>query len=320
MGLKTALRLETKYREYLWGGKRLRPGDQTTAEAWVISEEDSILSGAAAGMTLSEAATQYGVDLLGTRPLAQTGKRFPLLIKLLDCAAWLSLQVHPDDAFSRHMEGANKFGKTEAWFFIDSIPGAEILCGLKPGTTAEQMQQAIRQGTLLDYMHRLQVQPGDSIYIPSRMIHALGPGLLVYEVQQTSDITYRVYDWGRPQTEKRPLHIEQSIAVADATLSGSLLPSPAFGENQCNTLINCSFFTLKMLTSSRTTMKMDTRGETFHILTILTGSARIHGEGWSESIYPLESILVPADCGAYEIEPQGEMRLLVSSIEPVEKR
>lgn len=315
MGLKTAFLLEPEYRDYVWGGSRLRPDIVPTAEAWVIYANDRIIDGPAAGKTLGQAAAEYGPALLGTRPMAQTGLRFPLLIKLLDCAAWLSLQVHPNDEQARRLEGEGMFGKTEAWHFLDAEPGSTILCGLQPGSTQAEMSESIRTGKLLNCMQRLPVRVGDSIFIRPGMIHALGPGLLVYEVQQTSDITYRVWDWDRPQTEKRRLHIDKSIEVADPSASGQMIDPPAFVDGAAHTLVSCPFFTMQLVTAAANPVALDTRGETFHALTVLSGRARVEGSGWSLELGPLQSAVAPADAGAYQVTPLGELKMLKASVE-----
>src|SRR5450759_367800 len=132
--LHEALRLIPEYRDYVWGGARLKPGASPIAEAWVVYEKDLIESGPYAARTLGEAAAEQGAALLGGRTYQHTGLRFPLLIKLLDCAAWLSLQVHPNDQQAQALEGAGQFGKTEAWYFLDAATGAAMLCGLSQGT------------------------------------------------------------------------------------------------------------------------------------------------------------------------------------------
>jgi len=236
--LKEALSLAPEYRDYVWGGSRLRPDAPRTAEAWVVYEGDRVISGSFAGQTLAEIGAQYGEALLGRLPLQRTGLRFPLLVKLLDCAQWLSLQVHPDDEKAVKLEGPGQFGKTESWYFFEADPQAQILCGLRPGVNPEAMADAIRNGTIVDVMQHLDVRAGESIFIPAGMIHALGPGLLLYEVQQTSDITYRVFDWNRPATPQRPLHIDKSLAAADPGLSGKMYPAPSLKDGECQSLVS----------------------------------------------------------------------------------
>jgi mannose-6-phosphate isomerase len=138
--------------------------------------------------------------------------RFPLLVKLLDCADWLSVQVHPNDEQAADLVGTGQYGKTEAWHFLEVEPGTSILAGVKPGTTPAALAAAIRTGRILEVAQRLEVRPGETYLIPAGTLHALGPGLLLYEVQQASDTTYRVYDWDR-RPGRAGLHIEESVAV-----------------------------------------------------------------------------------------------------------
>jgi len=196
--LNTFLKLAPSYRDYVWGGEKLRPGHYPTAEAWVVWEGDVIEAGTLAGKTLGQLATEFGAALLGTKPVSRTGTRFPLLIKLLDCAQWLSLQVHPDDQLAVELEGPNQFGKTEAWHVLDAEPDAKLVAGLKPNIASELLADSIRNGTITEHLQYKDIKPGETVFMPAGTLHALGPGLLIYEVQQTSDWTYRVYDWGRP--------------------------------------------------------------------------------------------------------------------------
>ncbi len=307
----SAFTLQPEYRDYLWGGQRLRPG-QLTAEAWIVFEGDRIVGGPWAGLILSEAAAQHPAELLGRKPVARTGTRFPLLIKLLDCAQWLSVQVHPNDEQAVQLEGPGKFGKTEAWHFLAVEPGAEILAGLQPGTAPQTLAEAIRAGGLVDLSVHLAVQNGDTVFIPAGMLHALGPGMLLYEVQQTSDITYRVFDWDRPASAGRPLHIEQSLAVTNPVLAGQVIPPPPLQDGRRHLLIRCPYFNLELLGSMQRTILLDTRGDSFHILTLTQGQARVAGSGWNLRLNRLETALVPAAAGAYRVEPEGACQVLLA--------
>lgn len=312
------LQLIPVFRDYVWGGQRLRPG-QLTAEAWVIFEENRIASGPLAGSTLAQVTAKHPTELLGARAAAAGMTRFPLLIKLLDCAQWLSLQVHPDDALALALEGPEQVGKTEAWHVLDAAPGAQIIAGLRPGATTEALADILRGGTILDWAAYRDVQAGDTIFMPARIIHALGPGLLVYEVQQSSDITYRVYDWGRPPTPGRELHIDRSLAAADPTAQGTILPGPTLGDGGSATLAACPYFTLALLNSQTQPIRQDTEGRSFHALTVIEGAATLVTPGLtserSRQPYPppgqplalrqYDSVVVPAACGPYEIRPVG---------------
>jgi mannose-6-phosphate isomerase len=314
MSLNSFLKLVPAYRDYVWGGEKLRPGHYPTAEAWVVWEDDVIESGALAGKTLGEAAKQFGESLLGAKPMSRTGKRFPLLIKLLDCAEWLSLQVHPNDQLAVELEGPNQFGKTEAWHILDSDPDAKLVAGLKANTSPAVVADSIRNGTITEHLQYANVKQGDTIFMPAGTLHALGPGLLVYEVQQTSDWTYRVYDWGRPATEQRPLHIEKSIRSTRADFTAPVMPQPILGDGKRNKLVQCEYFTLELLSAESKSIELDTNGETFHAITVIEGRALLQTETVSVELDRFQTAVVPADVRRYEFRPLENCRALKSSV------
>jgi mannose-6-phosphate isomerase len=282
----------------------------------VVYEHNKVLAGPFAGRSLSELAAEFGLDLLGSLPFSRTGGRFPLLIKLLDCADWLSLQVHPDDQQAAEMEGAGQFGKTEAWHVLEAEPQARLIAGLKAGLSAGQLDDAIRGGTILEHARTLEVQAGDTIFMPPGTIHALGPGLLIYEVQETSDLTYRVWDWGRPQTEKRRLHIEKSLAVARPDASAAVIPPPDVADGSQTSLVQCPYFTLELLAIHQMPIQADTKKESFHALTCIEGTSRMQSaDGDDITLEKFRTALVPAGLGRYTIHPLGKARLLKSSVE-----
>jgi mannose-6-phosphate isomerase len=313
MELNSFLKLTPAYRDYVWGGERLRPGHYPTAEAWVVWEGDVIESGPLAGKTLGEAAQDYGDALLGTKTIARTGTRFPLLIKLLDCAEWLSLQVHPNDQLAVELEGPGQFGKTEAWHILDAKPEARLIAGLKPDTPPDQLAESIRTGTVIDHVQYANVKEGDTVFMPAGALHALGPGLLVYEVQQTSDWTYRVYDWGRPATEKRPLHIDKSIRVTRPDFTAPITPPPAAGDGTRHVLVQCEYFTLEMLSAQSEAIGLDTEGQSFHAITVIEGKAVLQAGKEQVELEKFQTAVVPAQVGRYQFQPLADCRALKSS-------
>ncbi len=309
-----ALRLTPAYHERVWGGQRLRPATPPIGEGWIVHEDDRVANGPHAGRSLAELTAEFGEALLGRVPLARTGERFPLLIKLLDTADWLSVQVHPNDRQAAQLAGPGHFGKTEAWHILEAAPDAAILCGLLPGTNHAMLADAIRNGTVVALARRLAVAAGDSIFIAAGTIHALGPGLLLYEVQQTSDITYRVYDWDRPQSAGRALHIEQSLAVSDPERGGEVIPPSAVPQSSA-TLVSCPYFTLDALSATTAApLDLDTHGDSFHALTAIEGQARIVGVGWVETLDRFETAIIPATCGPYQIQAATGSKLLRSRV------
>ncbi|MEI7845977.1 MAG: type I phosphomannose isomerase catalytic subunit [Chloroflexota bacterium] len=308
------LQLIPEYRDYMWGGDRLRPG-QLTAEAWVIYENNRVAAGGAfSGRKLSDLVTEYGQALLGRRPFQQTGARFPLLVKLLDCVQWLSIQVHPNDEQAQRLEGPGFFGKTEAWHVLEASPDATLIAGSKPGVSPERLMDAIRNGTIVEQLQVSPVSQGDTIFIRPGTIHALGPGLLIYEIQQTSDLTYRVFDWNRPLSAGRTLHIDKSLDVSDPLASAAPIPLPDLAHTQQVLLTQCSYFQLEMLVMESEPVKLATTGESFQALTVIEGQATLKSEREELTLNRFESLIVPASYGAYEIHPQGALRLLKASV------
>ncbi|MBE0668985.1 MAG: class I mannose-6-phosphate isomerase [Anaerolineales bacterium] len=311
---KNPFSLDPEYRDYVWGGAKLRPEIVPTAEAWIIYAGNRISSGPYAGRTLSDISLTFGSDLLGSRAVAQTGNRFPVLVKILDCAQWLSLQVHPNDEQAKKLEGDGFFGKTEAWHILEAEPNAKLIAGIKPNITAEALADSIRNGTVFETAQSIEVKKGDTLFISPGTIHALGPGMLLYEIQQTSDITYRVYDWGRPETEKRKLHIEKALAVSNPKASPSVLPMSEIADGEIKTLTQCEYFKLETVAVEKKTVGLDTLGESFHGLTVIEGQVQVSTESEAFILNRFDTLLIPACCGAYQIKPLTKSRVLKASV------
>jgi mannose-6-phosphate isomerase len=304
--LPRLLPLTPQYKERIWGGQRLQPsGSGTpTGEAWIAYGQSVVSAGDAQGQTLDGLLLTNGPELLGETAGVQTG--FPLLIKLLDCADWLSVQVHPNDAQAKTMVGPGERGKTEAWFMLEAAPGAEILAGVRAGTTPSQLARAIRDGTVLEVAERHSVEAGDTVFIPANTLHALGPGLLLYEVQQSSDTTYRVYDWDRPASAGRALHLEESVAVTDAALHGDLRPeSQTHGQG---TLTESEYFVLKgvRLTGAGTSQQGDTHGKSFQIVTVTAGEVELGSGTEALRLATFQTALVTAAARAHTLKALGD--------------
>lgn len=314
------IQLVPDYRAYVWGGARLRHADQPIGEAWIVHENNRVASGPHAGRALAEVAHLERERLLGSDVFARTGTRFPLLIKLLDCHQWLSVQVHPNDAQAEAMFGPGHFGKTEAWHVIDAAPGATLISGTAPGTTREALVNAIRDGTILSVARMREVAAGDTLSVPAGTLHALGPGLLVYEVQQTSEITFRVWDWDRPKSAGRVLHIEQSIAVTDPDLTGQLVPAAPLAAGTETELVSNRYFRLSMAPLDGHAVECDTHWRSFHAVTVIEGGATVRTRDSSVDLRAFGTVLVPAAVGAYRIEPTALGRALIASAAPVALR
>ena len=210
------LELTPKLAPRVWGGKRLKErfgyeGEEPLGEAWMVYDENEVKTPPYAGRRLKEVLPELGEEFLGKRAAEKYGLELPLLVKLLDTGDWLSVQVHPDDEYAHRYEAESGFhGKSEAWVVLDAEPGAKIVYGVRRPVSREEFRRAAEAGELEDYLNFVPVEPGDVIYVPAGTIHALGPGLFLLEVQQRSDLTYRIYDYGRG----RELHLEKALAVA----------------------------------------------------------------------------------------------------------
>ena len=248
------------YRRYIWGGRRfvealgrdLPPGEDY-AESWELvdrpdrPDEESVVShGPLAGRTLGELVRGHGRELLG-RHAPQP--RFPLLFKFLDACRDLSVQVHPDDARAARLSPPD-LGKTEAWYVVDAAPGSRIYAGLREGVGREQLAAAIRAGTCADVLHSFAARPGDCIFIPAGTVHAIGAGLLVAEIQQSSDVTYRLHDWNRtgPDGKPRPLHLEAGLEAVSRF--GPVDPTPLASTSSpgVRRLAACDYFVFDEVT------------------------------------------------------------------------
>ena len=313
---KSPFSLAPEYRDYVWGGSRLRPDIVPTAEAWIIFAGNRITSGPYAGRALSDLASEFGVDLLGSKAVAQTGTRFPVLVKILDCAQWLSLQVHPNDEQAQRLEGDGLFGKTEAWHVLEAEQNAELVAGIKPGVSADALTSAIQSKSeaILDLVEKVEVKAGDTLFMNPGTIHALGPGMLIYEIQQTSDITYRFYDWGRPETETRKLHIDKAIAVSNPNAASLPVNPPQMEDGEVTTLTQCQYFQLDEIRVDKKTVSLETKGESFHGLTVIEGQVQVTAEGEAFILNKFETLLIPACCGAYQVQPLQKSRVLKASV------
>ena len=220
------LRFEPIYQYRLWGGRRLAnllsaplPGDGPIGEAWLLSDRDDhpshVANGPLKGQTIGQLLKQWPEQVLGK--LAGRFRRFPLLLKFLDARDMLSVQVHPSDRQSNYLP-AGETGKTEAWVVLEAGPESRIYAGLKPATTADNLRRAIANGAVADHLACFTPKPGDGVFLPAGTVHALGGDVVVFEVQQNSDVTFRLYDWDHVDTktgQRRALQVDQAIACID---------------------------------------------------------------------------------------------------------
>jgi len=305
-------------RRYLWGGRRLGsvlakelgPGDDY-AESWEICDrgpDQSVVGwGPLAEVSLHELLVERGPEILGRH---HRQDRFPLLMKFLDARRTLSVQVHPNDAQAAALDPPD-LGKSEAWVVLDAEPGSLIYAGLKPGVDRGNLAEAIRQGTCQDCLYQFEPAVGDCVFLPAGTVHALGEGLLVAEIQQSSDTTYRLFDWNRLGTDGKPraLHVAAALDVIDfdrpAVQPQELRPTDRPGVGR---LIRCDKFVLdRWQLDSPQMAGGDGR---CHILTVIEGSVTVAADRCPDLLSRGAVVFLPAAIGETLLTPQGPATLL----------
>ena len=297
-------------KEKIWGGQKLKTllnkesNLPNIGESWEISDvegDTSIVSnGSLKGKSLKELLETYKADLLGIQNYRIFKDKFPLLIKFIDAREDLSIQLHPNDelAAKRH----NSFGKTEKWYTLQADEGSNLIVGFNQGMTPEKYLSHLDNKTLTEIVNFDKVKKGDTYFIEVGRIHAIGAGVMVAEIQQTSDITYRVYDWDRVDDEgnERELHNDLAIDAFNFNMPENFRVAYSKTENQSNQMVSCPYFATNYLEVS-TTLKKENNKDSFFIYICVEGSATIAYNGHSENIKKGETILVPAAVEHYEI-------------------
>lgn len=305
MSCNYPLRLRPILQEYLWGGRRLgellgKPiGDGPTyAESWeVVDHRDGqsvVENGPLAGKTLGELTSEYAAELYGqiTPP-----ERFPLLFKYLDAQKTLSVQVHPNDEQAGKQTPPD-LGKTEAWLVVAAEPGSLIYAGLKKGVDRDALAAAIEAGKCNECLHAFEPHPGECVFIPAGTVHALGAGLVIAEIQQASNTTFRLFDWNRVDKDgkPRPLHVEESLAVTDYERGPVAPQKPETVDLRWERLVTCDKFLFSRLrTGSDESLELP-KSPSFHIVSLVEGAGRITGDGFDEALAPGQTLLLPAAC------------------------
>ena len=304
MSLPPILRFEPTYFERIWGGTLMRdvlgmpvPTDKVIGEAWLVSDhphcESVVAEGPLAGATLRDLVRDYGEALLGTAKTTPEG-RFPLLLKLIDAGDLLSVQVHPDDAAAARL-GEPDVGKTEMWYVMEATAGAQLIYGMTPGADRAAFLAAVAAGTTEKCLQHFGAEAGTHIFVPAGTVHAIGAGLLVAEIQQNSDITYRIFDYNRVDAGGKPreLHIEKALEVMDFSLSPRQ-PELASPEKGVTRLAACEYFeTVQMRLDGGTTM-YDRGSDSFEIVFAAKGNVHLEVAGEETTLSAGEAVLIPA--------------------------
>lgn len=297
-------------KDYLWGGNRLNDDFNLNlpvfpfAEAWVCSSHPDGESVTSLGCTLSDLLKQHP-DYLGTHPLEITkGKpELPILIKLIDAKQDLSVQVHPDDEYA--LEKEDQLGKTEMWYVLDARPGTSLVYGFTYETTREEVREAIHKGTVLSLLNRVPVHKNDLFFIQAGTVHAIGAGALIAEIQENSNVTYRLYDYNRTDKngKKRPLHIDQALSVSNLHSSGSPrqpMRVLRYRNSWASELLSrCKYFQVERIIMNtevnRKLVNYKTEENSFHVLLCISGCGSITAEGYAENFFKGDCFFVPAD-------------------------
>jgi len=322
------------YKEMIWGGTRLAtmfgralPSNKV-GESWDIScrpgEMGIIENGPHAGLAFEDYIAQGKTGILGAQ--LSNCERFPLLVKIIDANDALSIQVHPGDDYAQQ-QGLTDTGKNEMWYILNPPDDGYLIIGLKPGVTREKLADAYNSGTVEDCLDRLYVKTGDIVNIPSGLVHALTPGVMVAEVQQNSDVTYRLYDYNRVGLDgkPRPLHVEDALAVSDfeeklpksvvhvADKISSGYPAPPLeitthhknSENELVNAITNSYFAIVKYTLI-TSITEESDPAAFYIFTCVEGCARINANSIDVEVNAGQSVFIPAQTGTYAITPMND--------------
>jgi len=307
------------YQNVVWGGRRMERWrddlpDGPVGESWDISQQERgmsvVESGPLAGVSLAELMRDHGAEVVGE---CYRGGDFPLLVKLIDANDRLSVQVHPDDELAQRFDRGPR-GKTECWFILGE--GGELFQGTRDGVDAEDFRKAIDDETVEACLNRFETHDGEFYFIPARTIHALGTGTLLYEIQQSSDCTFRVYDWGRVGMDGKPreLHIEESLQTVDFSDQAW---GPHVVDWQTNEaggrvrpLVRCDYFEVEERRAEATS---GGDGSACSIVILLAGQATLSSNGHEIPLAEMRSYLVPAIAGEWSLQAQGgEARFLVA--------
>ncbi|MGL4610592.1 MAG: type I phosphomannose isomerase catalytic subunit [Trueperaceae bacterium] len=306
------LKLIPQPSERLWGGSRLKnfvpgfaevPTKEPLGEAWLVYAGNKIANGELAGQTLQHIASIYGAKLLGTKSVERYGDTVPLLAKFLDPSQWLSIQVHPDDTYALSKEAHTGYlGKTEAWYVLDAKQGSQIIWGFKEDVSKQQVREAITNGKLEPLLNYVSVKTGDVIYNPAGMVHALGPDVFIFEIQQSSDLTYRLYDFNRKDSSGnlRELHVDKALEVSSLTKSQDANVSPKKISGGVTELVRSEFFVAEKWLINKV-VPMQTDADSLELLTVIEGQLHVKAEHSPVLLNRAESVVLPASLGEYEV-------------------
>lgn len=318
MGL---LAFQEGYVERMWGGQKLRtvygkqtPRDVPVGEAWMIADHPQHVSvvadGPESGRTLRELLEEDAPSILGSRARLTIHGRFPLLLKLLDAGDKLSIQVHPGDDDAKRLDEAD-VGKTEMWYVLQGDPGSELYCGMSPSVTRSDFEAALADGTVPELLTRFPASEGTAVFVPAGTVHAIGGGCLLAEIQQNSDITYRLDDWGRVQADGTPrsLNVEKALEVTrfGSRHAGAARPlNYSAGDAEVSILAACRYFAGELI-GVHDSYTCETYGETFNLLLGRTGPLEVRAGTDEHTLAPGCALMVRGSAAGFSVEGDGAL-------------
>jgi len=319
------LKFKTIYKDKIWGGNKIKTylGKDFSplpncGETWEISGVKSDVSvvdgGALQGSSLADLLEQYQDELVGKKVYAKFGNIFPLLVKFIDANDWLSIQVHPDDELAKKRH--NSFGKTEMWYIIESDPGSTLITGFNQQVDEKVYLEKLNSGHLDDILNKETANAGDVFFLPAGRVHTIGKGLLLAEIQQTSDITYRIYDFDRVDDKgnKRELHTEEALAAIDYTVYPDYKTQYTPQKNEDVHIVTCPYFTTNVMDFTHGTTKDYSQLDSFVIHVCVEGAYTINYAGESYAVKMGECILLPNTVNNVEITTKAGFKILESYI------
>ena len=316
------LKFEPILKQTLWGGdkiipfKHLNESLQNVGESWEVSavegSESVVANGPDKGLTLPEMVRKYKEELVGEANYARFGEKFPLLIKFIDAKLDLSIQVHPDDALAKQRH--NSFGKNEMWYVIAADKGAKLISGFAKEITPKEYQERVHDGTFAEVLQTCNIQPGDVFYVPAGRVHGIGAGAFVAEIQQTSDITYRIFDYNRKDKngKTRELHTAQAVdAINFSDVQDDFRTAYDHVQNEPVEVVACPYFTTSVYDMTEEISCDYSELDSFVIFICVEGSCRLIDNEKNEiSLQAGETVLLPATVQEVTIVPEKAVKLL----------
>jgi mannose-6-phosphate isomerase len=320
------LKFKTIYKDKIWGGQKIKTylhkdfGDlPNCGETWEISGVKSDVSlvagGALEGESLANLLEQYKDELVGKKVYDHFGNIFPLLVKFIDANDDLSIQVHPDDELAKKRH--NSFGKTEMWYVIETDPGSTLIAGFNQELDEQTYLDKLNSGHIMDILNKENVAAGDVFFLPAGRVHTIGKGLLIAEIQQTSDITYRIYDFDRVDDKgnKRELHTQEALAAIDYKHYPEYKTKYQPAKDETVKLVSCPYFTTNLLDFDKSTSKDYSSLDSFVIHVCVEGAYNVTYNGETYPVKMGECILLPKSIDKVELETTGGFKILESYIE-----